>query len=144
MLEDEIADFLPQIERATLVDLDWAFANMKSSAKTSASATSGLTLDADVKGAGKELGELKGLETLLFDDSKFFCTRRTKFCLYGPNIYLLRTGPPDVEEASDIQKMLNEIGVGYTHRNDQLIRSNAVEELRVEALIEVSTASDPR
>lgn len=46
-------------------------------------------------------------------------------------------GPPEVEESSDIQKLFNEVGVGYTHRNDHLIRSNAIEELRVEALIEV-------
>lgn len=73
-----------------------------------------------------------------------FAPANLKLCFSGLNIYFLRTGPPDVEEASDIQKMLNEIGVGYTHRNDQLIRSNAIEELRVEALIEVSTASDFR
>ncbi|KAH8101322.1 P-loop containing nucleoside triphosphate hydrolase protein [Cristinia sonorae] len=95
------------IERATLIDLDWAFANMK------AKPNSDLTLDVDVKGAGKELGEFKGLDTLLFDDS-----------------------PAEVEETNDVQKMLNEIGIGYTHRNDELIKSNAIEELRVEALIE--------
>lgn len=61
-----------QIERATLTNLDWAFANMKSKTRP----TSDLPLDADVKGAGKELGEFKGLETLLFDDSTY-CTPHT-------------------------------------------------------------------
>lgn len=42
---------------------------MKGKTKPSAVATD-LTLNADVKGVGKELGELKGLETLLFDDSE--------------------------------------------------------------------------
>ncbi|THH28182.1 hypothetical protein EUX98_g6002 [Antrodiella citrinella] len=97
-----------QIERATMTNLDWAFANMKSKAKPA-----DLRLDADVKGAGKELGELKGLETLLFDDDA-----------------------PPVEKASDIQKLLSDAGIGYTHRNDQLIRDNAIEELRMAALIE--------
>ncbi|TCD62825.1 hypothetical protein EIP91_006366 [Steccherinum ochraceum] len=96
------------IERATLADLNWAFANMKGKAK----AASDMTLDPDVKGATKELGDLKGLDALLFDDA-----------------------PPDVQE-NDITQVLNQLGVGYTHRNDQLIKSNAIEEKRVEALIE--------
>ena len=48
------------------------------------------------------------------------------------------SGPPELqEEATDIQKLLGEVGVGYTHRNDELIKDNAIEEMRMEALLEV-------
>ena len=45
-------------------------------------------------------------------------------------------GAPDPGR-DDVHKILNDIGVGYTHRNEQLIKNNAIEERRVRALLEV-------
>lgn len=45
-------------------------------------------------------------------------------------------GAPDAGQ-DDIHRILNDIGVDYTHRNEHLIKSNAIEERRVQALLEV-------
>ncbi|KAJ3486416.1 hypothetical protein NLI96_g4253 [Meripilus lineatus] len=110
--EDTLATKMA-IERAAMVNLDWALANMDGkSKKTVPGSSSEWGREAESKG-GNDLGDIHGLESLLFDEDT-----------------------PDLEEGNEIQKILNGIGVNYMHRNDNLIQDSVIEERRVEALLE--------
>ncbi|PSS30856.1 hypothetical protein PHLCEN_2v2583 [Hermanssonia centrifuga] len=101
------------IERANMLDLDWALANMD--AKKGRHVKTGgaeWVYEAEAKGK-KDYGDLRGLGALLFDDEV----------------------APKVERESDIQKTLNDIGVNYTHRNEDLIVENVIEGQRIKAMI---------
>ena len=50
------------------------------------------------------------------------------------------TDTPEVDGETDIQKALADIGVNYTHRNEDLIAENAIEKKRVEVIKEVRLA----
>ncbi|CAL1697934.1 unnamed protein product [Somion occarium] len=109
--EDTLATKMT-IERATMTDLNWALAHMESKSKRRiADGVVDLVREAKPKGE-KEYDDLDGLELLLFDESA-----------------------PDAGQ-DDIHRILNDIGVDYTHRNEHLIKSNAIEERRVQALLE--------
>lgn len=76
---------------------------------------------------------MNGLDSLLFDDSK--CHERVYF---APS--KSRVGIPKVEhKVNDIQKVLNDIGVRYTHRNEDLIAESAIEGQKFQTTMEVYT-----
>ncbi|KIK23702.1 hypothetical protein PISMIDRAFT_100044 [Pisolithus microcarpus 441] len=95
------------IERASIVELDWALAHLhgKSKRRNKLKADDWVQ-EADVKG-GKEEADLRGLSSLLFDDE-----------------------PPDLTEENDVQKTLSAIGVRYSHRNDDILQPSRIEEER--------------
>ncbi|KAL6308864.1 P-loop containing nucleoside triphosphate hydrolase protein [Sparassis latifolia] len=106
------------IERASLVDLDWALAHLDAKKKRKSSpSASQWVYEAEAKG-GKEYGDLSGLGALLLDDST----------------------PKLDDQNSDIQKTLNDIGINYTHRNEDLIAESAIEGQRLQAMIEKKKA----
>ncbi|KAI6118485.1 P-loop containing nucleoside triphosphate hydrolase protein [Pisolithus croceorrhizus] len=95
------------IERASIVELDWALAHLHGKSKRrSRSKADDWVHEADVKG-GKEEADLRGLSSLLFDDE-----------------------PPDLVEENDVQKTLSAIGVRYSHRNDDILQPSRIEEER--------------
>ncbi|KAI5985016.1 RAD26-like SNF2 family DNA-dependent ATPase [Pisolithus albus] len=95
------------IERASIVELDWALAHLHGKSKRrSKSKADDWVHEADVKG-GKEEADLRGLSSLLFDDE-----------------------PPDLAEENDVQKTLSAIGVRYSHRNDDILQPSRIEEER--------------
>ncbi|KIN93058.1 hypothetical protein M404DRAFT_171863, partial [Pisolithus tinctorius Marx 270] len=95
------------IERASIVELDWALAHLHGKNKRRAKLKADDWVhEADVKG-GKEEADLRGLSALLFDDE-----------------------PPDLAEENDVQKTLGEIGVRYSHRNDDILQPSRIEEER--------------
>lgn len=109
--EDTLATKMA-IERATMMDLDWALANMDGKLKKPTKGVSSEWIkEAETKGGND--GDIRGLGALLFDDDA-----------------------PNLQEVDGIQKVLNGIGVNYMHRNENLIRDSAIEERRVAVLLE--------
>ncbi|OBZ74648.1 DNA excision repair protein ERCC-6-like 2 [Grifola frondosa] len=104
------------IEKANIVDLDWALTYMDAKGKRSVPkpAAAKWVYEAEAKG-GKEYGDLRGLGALLFDDE---------------------TAPKIEKENDDIQKTLNDVGIQYTHRNQDLIAENVIEGQRMQILLE--------
>ncbi|KAH7909981.1 RAD26-like SNF2 family DNA-dependent ATPase [Hygrophoropsis aurantiaca] len=102
--EDTLATKMA-IEKATILELDWALAHLQPN-KQGKSKAEDWVYEADAKGS-KEDAELRGLSALLFDDD-----------------------PPDIVEEDDIHKTLNAIGVKYSHRNDDVLLPSRVEEER--------------
>ncbi|OCH88939.1 hypothetical protein OBBRIDRAFT_779245 [Obba rivulosa] len=99
------------IERANILDLDWALANMGSKAKKASPKSSSeakWVYEAEASG-GNEYGDLRGLGALLFDDE----------------------APKIKSKDSEIQKTLNAIGVDYSHRNEDLITESTIEGQRI-------------
>ncbi|KAG9311072.1 P-loop containing nucleoside triphosphate hydrolase protein [Chiua virens] len=103
--EDTLATKLA-IERASIIELDWALANLGGKSRQRSKAKDDFVQEADQKG-GKEEADLRGLTALLFDDD-----------------------PPEVPEENDIQRTLGAIGVKYSHRNDEVLRTSTIEEER--------------
>ncbi|KAJ8590654.1 hypothetical protein M405DRAFT_766039 [Rhizopogon salebrosus TDB-379] len=104
--EDTLATKMA-IEKATIMELDWALAHLNSKSKKPAKAKAeDWVYEADMKG-GKEEADLRGLSALLFDDE-----------------------PPEVAEDNDIHKTLSAIGVKYSHRNDDVLLPSRIEEER--------------
>jgi len=102
--EDTLATKLA-IEKASIVELDWALAHLGRKSRRRSKAKDDWVQEADQKG-GKEEGDLRGLTALLFDDD-----------------------PPEVPK-DDIQKALGAIGVKYSHRNDDVLLPSRIEEER--------------
>lgn len=96
------------IEKATIMELDWALAHLSSSKskKSAKSKADDWVYEADSK-SGKEEADLRGLSALLFDDE-----------------------PPEVTDDNDIHKTLSAIGVKYSHRNDDVLLPSRIEEER--------------
>ncbi|KAG2093025.1 P-loop containing nucleoside triphosphate hydrolase protein [Suillus cothurnatus] len=105
--EDTLATKMA-IEKATIMELDWALAHLSSSKskKSAKSKVDDWVYEADSK-SGKEEAELRGLSALLFDDE-----------------------PPEVTDDNDIHKTLSAIGVKYSHRNDDVLLPSRIEEER--------------
>jgi hypothetical protein len=105
--EDTLATKMA-IEKATIMELDWALAHLSSSKlkKSTKSKVDDWVYEADSK-SGKEEAELRGLSALLFDDE-----------------------PPEVTDDNDIHKTLSAIGVKYSHRNDDVLLPSRIEEER--------------
>ncbi|KAH7882176.1 P-loop containing nucleoside triphosphate hydrolase protein, partial [Phlebopus sp. FC_14] len=103
--EDKLAT-KSAIEKASIIELDWALAYLGGRSKKSKSKGDDWVHEADLKG-GKEEVDLQGLSALLFDDEA-----------------------PDVPEENDIQKTLSAIGVKYSHRNDDVLLPSRIEEER--------------
>ncbi|KAI0695319.1 P-loop containing nucleoside triphosphate hydrolase protein [Cytidiella melzeri] len=97
------------IEKATLSDLDWALANIKPERKPDQTKW---VYEAEAKGK-KEHGDLNGLGALLFDD-----------------VFM-----PNTQGEESIQKTLQDIGVRYTHRNEDLIAENDIQRQRVKQIM---------
>ncbi|KAF5329238.1 hypothetical protein D9619_009039 [Psilocybe cf. subviscida] len=110
--EDKLATKLA-IEKANMAELDWALANMSAPGrgKKSTKPKNELVV-ADVKNKDSDGLDLKGLGALLFDDE-----------------------PPQTQE-NDIQKTLSEIGVRYSHHNDELLVPSKIEEMRTKLFVE--------
>jgi len=102
--EDTLATKMA-IEQATLVQLDWALANL-GSGKAKRQGKSNWIPEPDTK-TSKEDGDLRGLGALLFDDD-----------------------PPTLPDEDDIKKTLNAVGVKYSHRNDEILLPSRIEEER--------------
>ncbi|KAF9815676.1 hypothetical protein IEO21_04393 [Rhodonia placenta] len=99
------------VERAILSDFNWALANMDAKKRRSDGKA---TRESEV--AHKDSDNMNGLDSLLFDDSI-----------------------PKVEhKVNDIQKVLNDIGVRYTHRNEDLIAESAIEGQKFQTTMEVT------
>ncbi|KIJ61227.1 hypothetical protein HYDPIDRAFT_97032 [Hydnomerulius pinastri MD-312] len=94
------------IERASIIELDWALAHLGGKSKKQSKPKDDWVHEADQKG-GKDEADLRGLTALLFDDD-----------------------PPEVAEENDIQKTLSAIGVKYSHRNDDVLLPSRIEEER--------------
>ncbi|KAI9571817.1 P-loop containing nucleoside triphosphate hydrolase protein [Boletus coccyginus] len=94
------------IERASIIELDWALAHLGARSRRRSRAKDDWAQEADQKG-GKEEADLRGLTALLFDDDA-----------------------PDVPEENDIQEALGAIGVQYSHRNDDVLLPSRIEEER--------------
>ncbi|KAI0085593.1 P-loop containing nucleoside triphosphate hydrolase protein [Irpex rosettiformis] len=93
------------IEKATMSDLDWALANIKPERKPD-----GTKWVYEAEAKGKKIdSELNGLGALLFDD-----------------IFV-----PKSQGEDPIQKALKDIGVKYTHRNEDLIAENPIQQQRL-------------
>ncbi|GJF00382.1 P-loop containing nucleoside triphosphate hydrolase protein [Phanerochaete sordida] len=102
------------IEKATLADLDWALANMEAKAKQpAAKKKDDWVYEAEQKGK-KEDGDLHGLGALLFDDD----------------------APAIDDRDNEISKTLRDVGITYTHRNENLIANNRIEGEKIKALME--------
>ncbi|KAH9948482.1 P-loop containing nucleoside triphosphate hydrolase protein [Amylocystis lapponica] len=107
--EDTLATKMA-IERATLSDFDWALTHMDAKVKKASSSQK----DEKWVYEAEARGDLRGLGSLLFDDD-----------------------PPEVNDKNtDIQKTLNDVGINYTHRNEDLIAESAVEVQRMRILME--------
>lgn len=99
------------VERAILSDFNWALANMDAKKRRSDGKA---TRESEV--AHKDSDNMNGLDSLLFDDSI-----------------------PKVEhKVNDIQKVLNDIGVRYTHRNEDLIAESVIEGQKFQTTMEVT------
>ncbi|EGO02844.1 hypothetical protein SERLA73DRAFT_176268 [Serpula lacrymans var. lacrymans S7.3] len=95
------------IERASIVELDWALAHLGAGkVKKQKPSAEKWVYEADTRGS-KEEADLQGLSALLFDDD-----------------------PPQVAEEDEIQKTLNFVGVKYSHRNDDVLLPSLIEEER--------------
>ncbi|CCM04135.1 uncharacterized protein FIBRA_06297 [Fibroporia radiculosa] len=100
------------VEKAVLSDFNWALANVDAN-------KSGLKTKHAAEANAKDDDNLRGLDTLLFDD-----------------------GIPEVEKKDDgIQKILSDVGVTYIHRNADLIAESAVEGHRFQSTMEVRKKS---
>ncbi|KAF8064179.1 RAD26-like SNF2 family DNA-dependent ATPase [Lyophyllum atratum] len=110
--EDKLATKMA-IERANLAELDWALANMGGSRPKRQNKSTGEDWVAEAEAKGpkdkEDVGNLRGLGALLFDDA-----------------------PPTAEsrEQDVIQKTLSAIGVKYSHHNDQVLVPSRIEEQR--------------
>jgi len=95
------------IEKANILELDWAMANMdsKTAKKKEKKKKDELAFEADIK-ASKEDSDLRGLGAFLFDE-----------------------GPSMTSQQDDIHKSLNAIGA-YTHLNNLQLLPTGVEEAR--------------
>ncbi|KAG6830528.1 hypothetical protein H0H92_000200 [Tricholoma furcatifolium] len=115
--EDKLATKMA-IEKASLAELDWALANMggDKSKKQAKSNGDDWLANAESKGLKdkEDIGNMKGLGALLFSDA-----------------------PPVSEnrEQDGIQKILNSIGVKYSHHNDQIIAPSRIEEERTKKIL---------
>ncbi|KAJ7584880.1 P-loop containing nucleoside triphosphate hydrolase protein [Mycena floridula] len=96
------------IEKANIAQFEWGLANMKGGGK------SGTSAKTDVDGGEKE-EDLHGIEDLLFNE--------------GPVPQL------EVEEG-EIQKLLSEAGIMYSHRNDHILQPSRIEEQRAKVTLE--------
>jgi len=104
--EDTLATKMA-IERANLLELDWALAHLRGKPKRSSSQKADKWVhDADSK-ANKEDTDLKGLSALLFDDEI-----------------------PEISSQGDVQDTLAAIGVKYSHHNDEVLIPSRIEEER--------------
>ncbi|EIW76686.1 hypothetical protein CONPUDRAFT_63659 [Coniophora puteana RWD-64-598 SS2] len=104
--EDTLATKMA-IERANLLELDWALAHLRGKPKRSSSQKVDKWVhDADSK-ANKEDTDLKGLSALLFDDEI-----------------------PEIQSQGDVQDTLAAIGVKYSHHNDEVLIPSRIEEER--------------
>ncbi|KAF8258164.1 P-loop containing nucleoside triphosphate hydrolase protein [Lactarius quietus] len=95
------------IERANIVNLDWALAHMDVARSKKARRKSGPTEDWVYEAEMKDITEdadLRGLGALLLDDSV-----------------------PEVKEDS-VSKILERRGIKYSHRNDDILVPNTIEE----------------
>ncbi|KAH0579841.1 hypothetical protein H2248_002669 [Termitomyces sp. 'cryptogamus'] len=110
--EDKLATKMA-IEKANLAELDWALANMgggPKSKKQSKSNGEDWLMDDETKVRDREdIGNMRGLGALLFDDALPISENR---------------------EQDAIQKTLSSIGVKYSHHNDQIIAPSRIEEER--------------
>ncbi|KAI0946172.1 hypothetical protein AcV7_010213 [Taiwanofungus camphoratus] len=134
--EDTLATKMA-IERAVLTDLDWALAHVDAKAKRASSgAPPPEVIEAKIN---KDVGDLRGLEALLFDDSEDHVSNRTGFW-FSNSSYVYEDVPKIDSKANDLrktlQKTLNDIGVNYTHRNEFLIAESTIEGRRVQTMLE--------
>ncbi len=74
---------------------------------------------------------MRGLETLLLDDSKQYPH------VLSHVVIRIDTGPPDAGQPNDLQHILESAGIDYSHRNERLIQNNVIEERKVNFLIKV-------
>lgn len=102
------------IERANLINLDWALAHMDTIKSKRVRKKKGTAeewvYEAEVKDS-KEDAELKGLGALLLDDSV-----------------------PEVEE-SDVSKILNSHGIKYSHRNTDILAPSNIEKAKIQTVL---------
>ncbi|EMD35017.1 hypothetical protein CERSUDRAFT_139806 [Gelatoporia subvermispora B] len=104
------------IEEASILDLDWALSNMDAKGKKASRERSSKTewvYEAEASGSN-EYGDLRGLGALLFDDEAPLVDSRD----------------------SGIQKTLNDIGVKYSHRNEDVTAESTIEGQRVRQKME--------
>ncbi|KAF9006951.1 P-loop containing nucleoside triphosphate hydrolase protein [Cyathus striatus] len=110
--EDKVATKLT-IEKACLAELDWALANMHGGRPGKHISEGDRDIvEANVK-IGKDEANLKGLGNLLFDDGA---------CSSPPFVH--------TKEQDAIQKTLNDIGVTYSHLNNEILVPSRIEEER--------------
>ncbi|PPQ63446.1 hypothetical protein CVT24_004978 [Panaeolus cyanescens] len=102
------------IEKAALAELDWALANMESKKKSGNNNLNGEILEASQK-LGKDDGGLRGLASLLFDDA---------------------TPKAKMSEQDIIQQTLKNIGVKYSHVNDEILLPSRIEALRTKMTLQ--------
>ncbi|KAJ3532277.1 hypothetical protein NM688_g7446 [Phlebia brevispora] len=116
------------IERANLLDLDWALANMdaKASRKPSLEGKQWI-YEAEAKGKKEDICVAWELYSSM--------TASTTFTRVEHPLLMLITDTPPLERENEIQKELSDIGVNYTHRNEDVIAENIVEARRLEALL---------
>ncbi|KAF7965039.1 hypothetical protein HWV62_849 [Athelia sp. TMB] len=96
------------IEKANIMELDWAMANMDSKpARASSKKVSKIDEISEIDAKGE--ADLRGLGAFLFDD--------------------VETATSKTRHQDEIQKKLNDIGA-YTHLNDVQLRPTGVEEVR--------------
>ncbi|KAI0045188.1 hypothetical protein FA95DRAFT_1583483 [Auriscalpium vulgare] len=103
------------IERANLMDLDWALAHMDAiTSKKAAQRKSGgddWIYEAEEQEKSED-GDLKGLGALLLDDSV-----------------------PEVS-GDDVNRILGSHGIKYSHRNDDILAPSHIEKERLKAVLE--------
>jgi hypothetical protein len=146
---------LLQIEKATIMELDWALAHLSSSKskKSAKSKVDDWVYEADSKSGKEEVSplyvivlrhlimrqaELRGLSALLFDDGKLQlqpACEKTDSCILKD--------PPEVTDDNDIHKTLSAIGVKYSHRNDDVLLPSRIEEERSRTALKVSVRAIP-
>ncbi|KAI0270605.1 P-loop containing nucleoside triphosphate hydrolase protein [Gloeopeniophorella convolvens] len=105
-LHEDASSTKMAIEHANMVNLDWALANMdaiKSKKRQKPGATEDWVYEAEIKDTVEDT-DLKGLGALLLDDSV-----------------------PEVVE-NDVTKILERRGIKYSHRNNNILVPNSIEE----------------
>ncbi|KAA1466811.1 hypothetical protein DENSPDRAFT_831699 [Dentipellis sp. KUC8613] len=102
------------IERANLINLDWALAHMDAikskKPRKKGGAAEDWVYEAEAKDT-KDDEELKGLGALLLDDTV-----------------------PEVEK-NDVSSILNSYGIKYSHRNDDILAPSHIEEAKLKNVI---------
>ncbi|TFY76961.1 hypothetical protein EWM64_g7051 [Hericium alpestre] len=102
------------IERANMVNLDWALAHMDAIKAKKPRKKNGAAEDWVYEAEAKETKEdeeLKGLGALLLDDTV-----------------------PELNE-NDVSSILNDHGIKYSHRNDDILAPSHIEEARIKTVI---------